>query len=137
MNEYWLLFSSGFISATLFPGGSEALYVYYLTQDISLKWMFFLVVTAGNSLGGIVTYLLGYYVQYGQEKALLKYPKTFFFCKKWGDLALMFSWLPIVGDIICLFAGWLRLPKARSFIYIIVGKSCRYLLLMLFFFLPF
>ena len=133
MNEYWLLFSSGFISATLFPGGSEVLYVYYLTQELSHKWAFFLAVTAGNSLGGIVTYLLGYYIQYGQEKASLKHPKTFELCKKWGYLALIFSWLPIVGDVICLFAGWLRLPIARSFISIIIGKSCRYLFLMMLF----
>jgi len=133
MNDYWLLFSSGFVSATLFPGGSEVLYVYYLTQDASLKWMLFLAVTAGNSLGGIVTYLLGYYIQYGQEKASIKYPKTLVFCKKWGYVALIFSWLPIVGDVICLFAGWLKLPKIQSFISIIVGKGCRYLFLMMFF----
>ena len=134
MADYWLLFSSGFVSATLFPGGSEVLYAYYLTEDLSLKWPFFFAVTAGNSLGGIVTYLLGYYIQYGQEKAVLKYPKTFCFCKKWGSLALIFSWLPIIGDVICLFAGWLKLTKTSSFISIIIGKSCRYLFLMMFFF---
>lgn len=133
MSDYWLLFSSGFISATLFPGGSEVLFVYYLDQNFSSKWLFLLAVTAGNSLGAIVTYLLGYYVQFGQKKSKEKYPKTFCFCQKWGNLALLLSWLPIVGDVICLFAGWLRLPKANAFFCIIIGKSCRYLFLMLFF----
>ena len=74
MNDYWLLFSSAFISSTLFPGGSEVLFVYYLKQQFSLKWGFLLVAIIGNSLGSIVTYLLGFYIHFGQEKAAVKYP---------------------------------------------------------------
>ena len=133
MNDCWLLFSSAFISSTLFPGGSEVLFVYYLNQHIDLKWIYFLVVTIGNSLGAVVTYFLGYYIQFGQQKAILKYPKTFEFCNKWGCWALLFSWLPFIGDVICLFAGWLKLPKKFVFINIAIGKSIRYLLLMYFF----
>ncbi|TEW55647.1 DedA family protein [Psychromonas sp. RZ22] len=135
MNDYWLLFTSGFISSTLFPGGSEVLFVYYLAQEPTLKWGFFLAVTLGNSLGAIVTYLMGYYIQFGQQKAAEKYPKTLIFCKKWGNTALLLSWLPIIGDVICLFAGWLKLPKYTAFINIVIGKGLRYLLLMLIFFL--
>ena len=133
MNDYWLLFSSGFISSTLFPGGSEVLFIYYLQQQLSLKWEYFFAVTVGNSLGAVVTYLLGYYINFGQEKAALKYPKTLLFCQKWGNIALLLSWLPIVGDAICLFAGWLKLSRGRAFINIAIGKSLRYLLLMFLF----
>jgi len=133
MNDYWLLFSSGFISSTLFPGGSEVLFVYYLSQAISLKWGFFFAVTIGNFLGSVTTYFLGYYINYGQQKAALKYPKTLVFCQQWGHLALLLSWLPIIGDIICLFAGWLKLPKAIAFFNILVGKSLRYLFILFFF----
>ncbi len=133
MNDYWLLFSSGFISSTLFPGGSEVLFIYYLQQQLSLKWEYFFAVTVGNSLGAVVTYLLGYYINFGQEKAALKYPKTLLFCQKWGNVALLLSWLPIVGDVICLFAGWLKLSRGRAFINIAIGKSLRYLFLMFLF----
>ena len=133
MNDYWLLFSSGFISSTLFPGGSEVLFIYYLQQQLSLKWEYFCAVTLGNSLGAVVTYLLGYYINFGQEKAALKYPKTLLFCQKWGNIALLLSWLPIVGDAICLFAGWLKLSRGRAFINIAIGKSLRYLFLMFLF----
>jgi len=133
MNDYWLLFSSGFISSTLFPGGSEVLFIYYLQQQLSLKWEYFFAVTVGNSLGAVVTYLLGYYINFGQEKAALKYPKTLLFCQKWGNIALLLSWLPIVGDAICLFAGWLKLSRGRAFINIAIGKSLRYLFLMFLF----
>lgn len=130
MNDYWLLFSSGFISATLFPGGSEVLFVYYLQQNMDDKWGLFLAVTLGNSLGGIVTYLMGFYINWGQQKTADKYPKTLMFCKKWGNVALLLSWLPLLGDVICLFAGWLKLPKISAFIYIVMGKSFRYLFLI-------
>ncbi|RBW47065.1 DedA family protein [Psychromonas sp. B3M02] len=130
MSDYWLLFSSGFISSTLFPGGSEVLFVYYLKQQLSLKWGYFLAVTFGNSLGAVTTYLLGYYFSWGQEKAALKYPKTLAFCKKWGNLVLLLSWLPVIGDVICLFAGWLRLARATAFLNIVLSKSIRYLFLM-------
>ncbi|WP_028869143.1 YqaA family protein [Psychromonas arctica] len=133
MNDFWLLFSSGFISSTLFPGGSEVLFIYYLQQQLSLKWEFFFAVTIGNSLGAVVTYLLGYYINFGQEKAALKYPKTLLFCQKWGNVALLLSWLPIIGDVICLFAGWLKLSRGRAFINIVIGKSLRYLFLMFLF----
>ena len=135
MNDYWLLFSSGFISSTLFPGGSEVLFIYYLQQQLSLKWEYFFAVTVGNSLGAVVTYLLGYYINFGQEKAALKYPKTLLFCQKWGNIALLLSWLPIVGDVICLFAGWLKLSRGPAFINIAIGKSLRYLFLMFLFFI--
>lgn len=135
MSDYWLLFSSAFISSTLFPGGSEVLFVYYLKQQISLKWGFFLAATIGNSLGAIVTYLLGYYIHFGQEKSALKFPKTLVFCKKWGNVALLLSWLPVIGDVICLFAGWLKLPKTSAFICIVIGKSLRYLFLLYLFIL--
>ena len=130
MIDYWLLFSSAFISSTLFPGGSEVLFVYYLKQQLSLKWGFLFVAIMGNSLGSIVTYLLGSYIHFGQEKAAEKYPKTLLFCKKWGNIALLLSWLPVIGDVICLFAGWLKLPKTAAFINIIIGKSVRYLFLL-------
>jgi len=133
MLEYWLLLSSGFISATLLPGGSEALFLYYLAQDFSRKWPFFVAVTLGNSLGGFITYLLGYYCQFGQKKAAANYPKVFIFCQKWGYLALLLSWLPVIGDVICLLSGWLRLPRSQALLCITLGKSLRYLVLLLLF----
>jgi len=135
MYEHWLLLSSGFISATLLPGGSEALFLYYLSEDLTRKWSFFAAVTLGNSLGGFITYLLGYYCRYGQQKAAANYPRILVFCQRWGHIALLLSWLPIIGDVICLFVGWLRLPKANALLYIIAGKSLRYLVLLFFFIL--
>jgi membrane protein YqaA with SNARE-associated domain len=41
-------------------------------------------------------------------------------------LALLLSWLPVVGDGLCFAAGWLRLPLLGGVIAIAVGKIARY-----------
>lgn len=134
MLDYWLLFSSGFISSTLLPGGSELLWLYYLNQgEINLVWGL-LAISVGNTLGSIVTFMMGFYFRFGQQKTAQKYPKVLRFCQRWGHYSLLLAWLPVVGDVICLLAGWLKLPKRASFIAIFIGKSARYLLLMLLFF---
>ena len=92
-----------------------------------------MAVTLGNSLGGFITYLLGYYCQFGQKKTVKNYPKVFIFCQKWGYFALLFSWLPVIGDVICLLSGWLRLPHSKALFCITLGKSLRYLVLLLMF----
>lgn len=30
--------------------------------------------------------------------------------QRFGPAALLLSWLPIVGDLMCVLAGWLRMP---------------------------
>lgn len=46
--------------------------------------------------------------------------------RRWGVVALLLSWLPVVGDALCLAGGWLRLPFIRSLIAITLGKALRY-----------
>ncbi len=48
--------------------------------------------------------------------------------KKYGYWSLLLAWLPIIGDLLCLLAGWLRLPIAQSSLMIFIGKGVRYLL---------
>ena len=43
---------------------------------------------------------------------------------------LLLSWLPIVGDLLCGLAGWLRLPILQSTICILIGKFARYIVLL-------
>ena len=117
MIDYWLLFSSAFISSTLFPGGSEVLFVYYLKQQFSLKWGFLLVAIMGNSLGSIVTYLLGSYIHFGQEKAAEKYPKTLLFLII-APIKLLLDGFQIKGEAFFLPKTWISLTSVMSFLEI-------------------
>lgn len=47
----------------------------------------------------------------------------------WGD-CLLLSWLPVVGDLFCAIAGWLRLNFVTSSLFIFLGKMVRYVALL-------
>ena len=129
-HELLTLFISSFVSATLFPGGSELLLIYYLKNNPADRWLYFLSVTLGNSLGALLTYFMGYYWRWGREKAQSKHHKAWRFCQRYGSPALLLSWLPVVGDLLPLAAGWLKLAILPSALLIIIGKALRYWLII-------
>lgn len=128
------LFLSGLISATLLPGGSEALFGWMLLETDQSPWQMFLAVTAGNTLGGLIAFAMGLMLALRWP---LKQPekksqqKAKAWIERWGVLALLLSWLPIVGDPLCFVAGWLRLNIWWSALMIACGKAARYLVLLL------
>ena len=124
--ELLTLFISSFVSATLFPGGSELLLIYYVKTNPSATWYYFLSATAGNSLGALLSYFMGYYLHWGSKKVQSKHQKAWLYCQRYGASALLFSWLPIIGDLLPLAAGWLRLAMLPSTLLIIAGKALRY-----------
>ena len=125
-SEFAFLFFSGLVSATLFPGGSELLLIYYLHNSPDNALGYFTAITVGNSLGAFITYFMGYYLSWGREKTQQKHEKISVFCRRYGAPALLLSWLPIVGDLLPLIAGWLKVAIVRSLLCIFVGKALRY-----------
>ena len=126
---YISLFIAAFISATLFPMGSEALLVYDVSQGYSLilLWGF---ATAGNTLGSIVNYWFGLKGEmYLEEKGYLSannMQKARVFFDKYGGWTLLLSWAPVIGDPLTFIAGVLRYDfKWFSFI-VMVAKGVRY-----------
>jgi membrane protein YqaA with SNARE-associated domain len=90
-------------------------------------WPAVFVATAGNTLGGMLNWLLGYGANKAQEKLLgPRDHKLLGWFEKLGPPALLLSWLPIVGDPLCAVAGWLRLPWLSCMIYMAIGKFLRY-----------
>lgn len=129
--EHFILFFSSLISATLLPGGSELLLIYYLQATPEFAGSYLLTVTLGNSLGSLISYFMGYYFYWGRENAQSKHQKAWHYCSRYGSPILLLSWLPIVGDLLPLVAGWLKLPIKRSIFFIVLGKACRYLLIVI------
>lgn len=117
------LFLSALLSATLLPGGSEAVLWAVVRHDASLFWPAIAVATAGNTLGGMSTWLIGRLV------AAKLPPRGLKWVQSWGVFALLLSWLPVVGDGLCLAAGWLRLHWLGSLACIAAGKLGRYLVI--------
>ena len=131
---YFILFGSAFISATLFPLGSEALLIYDITQGHNIYLLLFFA-TFGNSLGSVINYFLGLKgEEYLINKKLLneKYiSKTKTYFDKYGFWSILFSWLPIIGDPITFVAGILKYDFKKFLILVIVAKFSRYLFLVL------
>lgn len=112
---------SAFISATLFPGASEAgLAVVIAAWPES--WPSALVIASvANTAGAMTSFLLGRFLS--QKKHAAAAVQNL---QRYGTPLLSFSWLPLVGDALPLAAGWLRTPWAPSLFWILAGKTARY-----------
>ena len=118
-----VLFASSFLAATLLPGGSEAVLFGVLKFNPQQYWPALAVATLGNTLGGMSSYLIGRVVpQRGEIKGLD-------WVKRYGSPALLLAWVPILGDPLCVAAGWLRLDPWRAAIFMALGKFARYLVI--------
>ncbi len=53
---------------------------------------------------------------------------TYYF-DRFGPAALLFSWLPVVGDPLCGVAGWMRMPIVPCIVFMAIGKFLRYLIM--------
>ncbi|MEF1310851.1 YqaA family protein [Vibrio mytili] len=124
----WVLFMTGFLSATLLPGGSEASLVATLSLNQFTVSTVVLVATIGNTLGGLTNYWLGLWLPNKAQNE--KHGNTALkWLAKYGYWGLFFSWLPVIGDPLCLAAGWLRMNLLPCVILIFFGKAARYSLL--------
>ena len=129
----WALFTSALISATLFPGGSEALLLYRLHEGghaLSLV----LIATAGNVLGSLITYAMGRLGNAALHRRWLRISEDSVaraeqWFNRFGKPALLLAWLPVVGDPLCLVAGLLRCHLGIFLLLVTIGKLARYALI--------
>lgn len=142
LGEYslWLMFISAFLSASLLPFSSEIVFMglaaqiqlgqsQYMNLPIVQLW---LVATVGNALGSLSTYWLGRLFPSPQLNDQQN-PKVRWILQgfsRYGNWLLLLSWLPIVGDLICALAGWLRLNGYSAFVFMLIGKGLRYLFVL-------
>ena len=116
----WALFAASFLAATLLPGGSEAVLYGVLKLHSDRYWTALGLATLGNTLGGMSSYLIGRIIP--QKKELPGLAAV----QKYGSPALLLSWVPIIGDPLCVAAGWLRLNPWLSALFMGLGKFARY-----------
>ena len=125
---FWL-FSSSFISSTLFPGGSEVVLAYLSSNQQHPAWLLLVIATTGNTLGGMTSWGIGWLIarKYSSEKLLkAKQQNAVSHIRQYGSPVLLLSWLPVIGDPLCVAAGWLRIHWVTAITFIGVGKALRY-----------
>ncbi len=120
-----------FVSATLLPVGSEAAVYAYLRLHPDMFWLAMLAATAGNTLGGMLSWWMGYGAEKAYEHKTHHKPhdaRALRLLRRFGAKSCLLAWLPFVGDPLCAVAGWLRLPFWPCALYMLIGKFGRYLI---------
>ena len=138
-NDLYSLFIGSLLASTVVPGGVEVL-LYYMFQSGQHSFISLLAVsTSGNTIGGVITFLMGVVLHRGlagfswhnRIQKFFKLDDTALVrVQKWGIPILFFSWMPIIGDPLCLAAGYLRLSFWPSAAMIFFSKFSRYLVLL-------
>ena len=124
------VFLIALVSATLLPLGSEPAVFGLVTINPQLFWPAVLVATAGNTIGGAITWWMGFGAERACERVThdpsVAHPRALRWLERFGAKACLLAWLPLVGDPLCAVAGWLRLPFWPCVGYMAIGKFGRY-----------
>jgi membrane protein YqaA with SNARE-associated domain len=149
----WGLFLSSLLGATLLPGGSELVLAGVLQLHPELFWPALLLGTLGNTLGGMVSFGMGWLLpqlrhggaEHSGAGGAAAHPLTpssevpddvsrvrtqqlkhVAQVRRFGAPALLLSWAPLIGDALCVAAGWLRLSWWQAALFMAMGKFARY-----------
>ena len=122
------VFFIAFIASPLVPLGSEPAVFAPVKLNPAMFWPAIGAATVGATLGGVVTYWMGYGAERAYEHMTHKAPnvRALRWLERFGARACLLAWLPIVGDPLCGIAGWLRLPFWPCVLYMAIGKFARY-----------
>lgn len=129
---YTTLFVWSILASTIIPIGSEGVMAVLVAKKYNLIGIAF-VTAIGNLLGGCLCYWMGSVGRHDvlekyfniTEVRLTKYEAIF---NKWGVIALLFSWIPLVGDVLIICSGILKYNFRHFIGYVFVGKFARHLI---------
>ena len=133
---YQGLFVAAFLSATILPLSSELILTTLLLNGLSPVWLI-MIATTGNVLGSLTNYCLGFWASKSFIQKWLRildadFRKAEHRFNKYGLTALLFAWVPIIGDPITVVAGIFRVKLLWFIILVTTGKFLRYLFLAYF-----
>lgn len=129
-NGYPALFLVSFLASTILPLGSEWLLVALILSGndpiLSVS-----IATVGNYFGACTTYWIGLY---GASFVIVRVlriddnarKRAERFYARYGSWSLFFSWVPIVGDPLCVVGGLLEVGFVRFSLLVFSGKLVRY-----------
>ena len=140
----WVVFLSAFLAGSIAPTASEGVLVWAIVVEEAPIVLAVLFATIGNTFGGWTNYLIGCLgraivrrrgVTRQKNSNAKKNSRAYDIASKWlaryGPLALLFTWLPLVGDLLCLIAGSTGVRWSVFLILSGLGRSLRYLTIAL------
>lgn len=124
------LFLASFLAATVVPFSSEALLSFLIANGTDVTSAV-LVASAGNWLGGMSSYAIGYLGKWEWIEKYLRVKRETI--EKWhnrlynrGAIFAFLSWVPAVGDICAVGLGVLRTNVWITAVSMLAGKLLRY-----------
>lgn len=135
MISYLLLFFWCFTAASIIPISCEPYFV-KLVYDSNTWILVTIIASIANSLGSITTFWIGkkaaeITLKKASEKNTKRYNKAKQIISKYGPASLILAWVPFLGDIVVVVAGALQCNFKHSVIWIVIGKTLRFVLLAL------
>ncbi len=128
----WGLFLASFLAATVVPFSSEALLSFLIVNGTD-PYIAVAVASAGNWLGGMTSYAIGYMGKWRWIEKYLRIKRETI--EKWHDrlykrgaVFAFLSWVPAVGDIFAVGLGLLRANIWITAIAMLAGKFLRYVI---------
>lgn len=136
LSDYGLfgMFLSAFLAGTVLPLSSEVVMLALAAAGVSPTALL-ITATLGNTLGAVVNYWLG---TLGKEEWLTRYLRTspermqkgIDYAHRYGYWSGLLAWMPILGSVISVALGYLRVNFFACLSTFVVGKVIRYLILM-------
>ena len=128
---YPALFTLSFLASTMLPLGSEWLLILMVANGYP-PWATIMTATAGNCLGAVCTYLIGIYggrwlIERVMGVSAEQQERAHEYYRRYGIFSLFFSWLPVIGDPLCLMGGMMRVNFWLFSALVASGKLLRYM----------
>ncbi len=120
MEQLAVLFAASFAAATLVPLPSEAALFAYLQLQPENRALAVAVATVGNTAGGMTSYLIGRLIPRRKVDW-----RAIGWLQRYGSPVTVPAWLPLVGDALCVAAGWLRIHWAAALLFMAAGRLAR------------
>ena len=130
---YAALFFWSFLAATVLPLSSEPPLIYLVTVQRAIV-LPVLVGTAGNVLGACKTYWISRRATgtlAKRKKPTKRQEHAARILQRYGQPALLLSWVPILGDALVALAGAAKMRLAHFCFWVALGKGLRYLVIAL------
>lgn len=126
----WGLFLGNLLAATVVPFSSDALYIAVLSA-LKKPLACFIVATAGNWLGSVITYYVGRIAKWEWIEKWFKVKsetleKQKSMVDRYGVWLALIAWVPIVGDVFVLALGFYKTPQIGTILLLLVGKAARF-----------
>lgn len=124
------LFVGAFLAATVIPFSSDVQLVALLALGAN-PFIAVGVATAGNWLGGLTSYWVGYLGRWEWIERWLRVKRETLEKQRekiarYGSLLALMTWLPLIGDVMAVALGFYRVNFRNSALFMLIGKGVRF-----------